>query len=378
MQQRQRMQQQHTIDMSSTGPVQTFTHAFSTLSPTPSSTAELNSCATVIGSTPSSASEAPAPAAQAAGPKIPASDIALGRELGRGGMGTVRAAAWLGTPVAVKTLVDSDRAKQEELEQEAALLASLRHPCVCQFFGTCVLGSGHLAMVMELLDCSLHELIAGPKGYTVPLCFRLAHEIAQGIAFLHRNNVLHRDIKPANVMLDALLHAKVCDFGLSRDITADMETRQPGDVGPQSVSHSTRRFGTLRYMAPEVLCLDDKIGSAQEVKLRYNQQCDVYSFALLLWELAHREPPFMGTDATQVAQAARSGKRPQLRLPKGLADLGPLITSSWHVEPAQRPTMAACTEELLRLSQSPEASPVEGQLGAAEGGGINAESSFKM
>ena len=87
----------------------------------------------------------------------------------------------------------------------------------------------------------------------------------------------------------------------------------------------------------------------------------------------------MGTDATQVAQAARSGKRPQLRLPKGLADLGPLITSSWHVEPAQRPTMAACTEELLRLSQtqSPEASPVEGQLGAAEGGGINAESSFK-
>ena len=251
MQQRKRMQQQHTIDMSSTGPVQTFTHAFSTLSPTPSSTAELNSCATVIGSTPSSASEAPAPAAQAAGPKIPASDIALGRELGRGGMGTVRAAAWLGTPVAVKTLVDSDRAKQEELEQEAALLASLRHPCVCQFFGTCVLGSGHLAMVMELLDCSLHELIAGPKGYTVPLCFRLAHEIAQGIAFLHRNNVLHRDIKPANVMLDALLHAKVCDFGLSRDITAEMETRQPGDVGPQSVSHSTRHFGTLRYMAPD-------------------------------------------------------------------------------------------------------------------------------
>ena len=122
---------------------------------------------------------------------IPASDIALGRELGRGGMGTVRAATWLGLPVAVKTLVDGDRSKHEQLEQEAALLASLRHPCVCQFFGTCVFDSGP-AVVMELLNCSLHELISGPSRIPAPLCLRLAHETAQGIAFLHRNNVLHR------------------------------------------------------------------------------------------------------------------------------------------------------------------------------------------
>ena len=147
-------------------------------------------------------------------------------------------------------------------------------------------------------------------------------------------------------MLDELQHAKVCDFGLSRAITAKVEALQ---LGFQSVSHTTGNVGTLRYLAPEALRWVQTT-SAKDVKIQYNERCDVYSFAMLLWELAHREVPFNGVDATQVAlDVAPSGQRPELRLPKGLKPLGPLITSSWHVDPAQRPTMATCTEELLRL-----------------------------
>ena len=149
-------------------------------------------------------------------------------------------------------------------------------------------------------------------------------------------------------MLDELQHAKVCDFGLSRDFTAKAEALQ---LGFQRVSHTTGHVGTLRYLAPEALRWFQTT-SAKDVKIQYNERCDVYSFALLLWELAHREPPFNGVDATQVAlDVAPSGQRPELRLPKGLKHLGPLITSSWHVDPAQRPSMAACSEELLRLVQ---------------------------
>ena len=120
-------------------------------------------------------------------------------------------------------------------------------------------------------------------------------------------------------MLDELQHAKVCDFGLSRDFTAKAEALQ---LGFQSVSHTTGHVGTLRYLAPEALRWFQTT-SAKDVKIQYNERCDVYSFALLLWELTHREPPFNGVDATQVAlDVAPSGQRPELRLPKGLKPLG--------------------------------------------------------
>ena len=199
--------------------------------------------------------------------EIPASDITLGRALGKGGQGFVTAGTWLGAAVAVKQVKarsfkggdageGAERSKEQEMiMQEAAMLAGLRHPCVCQFFGTCLLDGG-LTVVMELLSCTLHELAcwkhAQPPGLplSVPLTIRLAHETAQGIAYLHRNNVLHRDIKTCNVMVDELLHAKVCDFGLARAFTIRrVESRSPDAVdAPDANLHHTCGVGTLRYM----------------------------------------------------------------------------------------------------------------------------------
>ena len=319
--------------------------------------------------------------------EIPASDIELGRELQRGGMGAVHMGNWLGVAVAVKTITDPS--KQEALLREADLLASLRHPCICQFFGATRI-DGTLAMVMELLECSLHELIAqSSTRIPVALCLRLAHETAQGIAYLHRNNVLHRwertivrkyeattlylltyfdasflhrDIKPSNVVLDKLRHAKVCDFGLSKPYTLSKEllgdlsyllesdapnsTRSPtSSANSANSANSTYAVGTLRYMAPEVVQNTDEV-----VKIRYNAPSDVYSFGILLWALAHRETPFAGVDGVQVAiKVAPSGQRPPLQLPTGLEALGPLIASCWHRDPDQRPPMSVCAERLRAL-----------------------------
>ena len=121
--------------------------------------------------------------------EIPASELKIGSELQRGGMGAVLTGKWLGISVAVKTVTDVS--KQEALLREAELLASMRHPCICQFYGASRI-DGTFVMVMELLDCSLHEVIACPRSIPSALCLRLAHETAQGIAYLHRNNMLHR------------------------------------------------------------------------------------------------------------------------------------------------------------------------------------------
>ena len=65
--------------------------------------------------------------------EIPASELKIGSELQRGGMGAVLTGKWLGISVAVKTVTDVS--KQEALLREAELLASMRHPCICQFYG---------------------------------------------------------------------------------------------------------------------------------------------------------------------------------------------------------------------------------------------------
>jgi len=188
--------------------------------------------------------------------------------------------------------------------------------------------------------------------------------------------MLHRDIKPSNVLLDKLQHAKVCDFGLSRPYTLSREALADLDLAPDlallegsanpsadggsyssaggggdnQLSHttdSTFAVGTLRYMAPEVMQRTD-----EAVKIRYDAFSDVYSFGILLWELSHRETPFAGHDGVQVAvKVAPSGQRPLMQLPAGLSALGPLIAACWHVDPAQRPTMATCAERLRALEK---------------------------
>ena len=117
-------------------------------------------------------------------------------------MGDVRSGSWLGVPVAVKTFKGNADSPQKQLTEEAAMLAKLRHPFICQFFGTCEI-DGRLTVVMELLERSLHDVIHGSSSKpSVPLTYRLAHEIAQGIAYLHRNTVMHRDIVYASLRLE--------------------------------------------------------------------------------------------------------------------------------------------------------------------------------
>lgn len=78
--------------------------------------------------------------------------------------------------------------------------------CICQLFGICRMECG-VMVVMERLKCSVHELIHNPDFcLTVPLCLQISHEIAIGIAFLHRNNVMHRVGSSASQTRGSVLH----------------------------------------------------------------------------------------------------------------------------------------------------------------------------
>ena len=151
-------------------------------------------------------------------------------------------------------------------------------------------------------------------------------EVAQGVAYLHQSQVIHRDIKSANVLLDAHQHAKVTDFGISTRFALD----------------HTAETGTYRYMAPEVIAHQ-----------QYDYRCDVYSYGMLLWEIAHQQVPFRSQNALQAAFAvAMEQKRPPLSLSVALAGFGPVITACWQSSAEQRPDMDRVVQQLQVLDEA--------------------------
>merc|ERR1719502_1964078 len=175
-------------------------------------------------------------------------------------------------------------------------------------------------MVLEFMTGgSMHDLLHNPSvaervELEPTLMSRIVAEVASGVAYLHSNGVMHRDVKTANVLLDDARHAKVTDFGIS--------TR----FGRPDYTAET---GTYRQMAPEVI-----------LHKPYNYKCDVYSYGVLLWEALHRKVPFTGFAPLQAAFAvAMEHQRPPITLRGALRDYGPLISSCWDGDPANRPDM---------------------------------------
>jgi len=141
-------------------------------------------------------------------------------------------------------------------------------------------------------------------------------DVSRGINYLHSSNpvVIHRDLKSHNVLIGEHWNAKVADFGLCKIIQSWEETSKYTPCG------------TPKWAAPEVL--------RNEV---YTTKADVYSFAIILWELTTRLDPFPGMSAFElIVQVGKHGLRPGT-----LADTNPLahlIAECWDDNPKQRPS----------------------------------------
>eukprot|EP00741_Cyanophora_paradoxa_P016712 tig00020938_g16140.t1 len=218
------------------------------------------------------------------------------------------------------------RAMREDFQQEIATLGRLRHPNILLYLGACT-HPQHMAIVTEFMpDGTLKDLIAR-RRLSVPEVLRVAVQIARGISYLHlsRPQMIHRDLKPANILVDrAGLNVKVADFGL-----ATARTMVAGD----DVA------GTPAYMAPEVLRGE-----------RYDASADVFSFAVVLWEVATGALPFAGWALGKVINFTVSGQR--LAVPASVAaPIRQTIEACWDQEPARRPRMPDLVRSLERMQK---------------------------
>ncbi|KAJ0097581.1 hypothetical protein Patl1_28885 [Pistacia atlantica] len=150
-----------------------------------------------------------------------------------------------------------------------------------------------------------------PQCLDLKLSISFALEISRAMEYLHANGIIHRDLKPSNILLtEDKKHIKVGDFGLAREEVMD---------------EMTCEAGTYRWMAPEIFSQDPiPIG----VKKHYDHKVDVYSFAMVLWELLTNTVPFKGKESMSVAYAAAKD------LPE---DIVPLLKSCWALDPKARP-----------------------------------------
>jgi serine/threonine protein kinase len=100
---------------------------------------------------------------------------------------------------------------------------------------------------------------------------------------LHRLSIVHRDLKSDNCLLDDRFNAKVADFGTSRSMQSGVrQTIVAAAVAEPHSASMTRAVGTQLWMAPEVF-----FGSTT-----YGAEVDVYSFGIIMWELATRKNPW--------------------------------------------------------------------------------------
>ncbi|XP_064082406.1 uncharacterized protein LOC135198604 [Macrobrachium nipponense] len=247
--------------------------------------------------------------------------------VGEGSFSTVYKGTYCGTEVAIKELkFKLSQDDKNYFRSEAALLQQLHHPRIVLMMGVCT-SSARPSMLLEYLaGGTLYNLIHTQTRDRLDHAayFVVAKDIAQGMNYLHRHDpqVLHLDLKSMNVLLDSYMRAKIADFGFS--ILRRSRAGSPAQRG------SIR--GTPAWMAPELL-----------TKGEVSAKCDVYSFAIILWEMLTSSHPFKGLDIFQIMERTESGGRPTLPVSRMSRELKELITSCWAQNPSLRPSF----EEIL-------------------------------
>ncbi|CAM9939249.1 unnamed protein product, partial [Ectocarpus fasciculatus] len=274
-----------------------------------------------------------------------------------GGFCAVYACKYRGWSVVAKRVrqdlpLSERRTALANLWTEYDCLRSLSHPNVVDVYGMCrvrcredyddwnerdvcllleklAFGTvGHLFETIVPVDKNLKNTMArARKMKMVPFRCRLQRtlELAQALEYVHGGSgigpMMHRDIKSVNVGFAQNGRLKLMDFGLSK--------MAPPGYEDDNTYKMTGEVGSYRYMAPELVKHEP-----------YNAKVDIYSWAILSWEILAIEKPYSDmSESTFIKRVVKGGDRPELRRswPNRLCKL---LASAWHADHAKRPVAA--------------------------------------
>ncbi|EGC28807.1 hypothetical protein DICPUDRAFT_159703 [Dictyostelium purpureum] len=196
-------------------------------------------------------------------------ELLFENEIGSGKYGVVSVGKWLGTPVAIKRLLENNDETNGLVEREIQILKEIRHPQIVQFLGVSRNTDNEIHIITEFMDGGdlFDALIFGDVPLSWKEKLRIALDLAQSCRYLQARGILHRDLKSQNVLLNSSKRAKLCDLGLAR-------------VFDDRINKRLTCVGSDRWMAPEISMGEN-----------YDYKIDVFSYGIVLVEIITEKIP---------------------------------------------------------------------------------------
>jgi DNA-binding winged helix-turn-helix (wHTH) protein/predicted Ser/Thr protein kinase len=229
------------------------------------------------------------------------------KKLGQGAMGVVYQAedTRLGRPVALKILLGElaqDRQALERFSREARAVSALNHPNICTLYD---IGESERRpfLAMEYLEGHTLAEFSAAKPLRVDQLLEIGIQIADALDAAHAKGIIHRDVKPANILITTHGQVKMMDFGIAKlaknavpvHAAANGSGERTAFMSEQLVTNPGTALGTVAYMSPEQV-------RGEEIDTR----SDLFSFGVVLYELATGQRPFQGTTSAVVFHAILS------------------------------------------------------------------------